>query len=105
MDGFRFDEAPILLRDELGQERGTTPVVDMISYDPVLRQVRVFAEPWDAGQSYRVSSGLKAAAAQHHDAPRHLPSRDACDAMALQLGTFPHGLRWKDWNGKFSRQR
>eukprot|EP00897_Mesotaenium_endlicherianum_P003623 jgi/Mesen1/3289/ME000191S02431 len=77
VDGFRFDLASILTRSTslwdkssvfgtaavLDGDTVTTgtpltepPLVDMISNDPVLRDVKLIAEAWDAGGLYQVGS-------------------------------------------------
>jgi glycogen operon protein len=67
IDGFRFDLAPCLARDEAGQFAHGAPLFAAIQTDPVLRQVLCIAEPWDMGPG------------------------------AHQLGQFPPGwLEWND---------
>ena len=56
VDGFRFDLASILNRDESGQVIENPPLIDMISNDPVLRDVKLIAEAWDASGLYQVGS-------------------------------------------------
>jgi len=47
VDGFRFDLAPVLFR---GLEEGRrSAFFEVIQQDPVLRQVKLIAEPWDVG--------------------------------------------------------
>ncbi len=48
VDGFRFDLAPILGRHATGFS-ATHPLLEAISTDPLLSQVKLIAEPWDAG--------------------------------------------------------
>ncbi|OEG72893.1 glycogen debranching enzyme GlgX [Shewanella colwelliana] len=48
VDGFRFDLATTLGREEHGFDKGSG-FFDAISQDPVLSQVRLIAEPWDIG--------------------------------------------------------
>ena len=54
VDGFRFDLASILTRDEEGNVLSSPPVVEEIAKDPVLSGVKLIAEPWDAGGLYQV---------------------------------------------------
>jgi glycogen operon protein len=71
VDGFRFDLASILTRNEDGTI-GTEdpPLLSAMRTDPTLSQVRLIAEPWDAGGAY-------------------------------QLGTGFPGMFWHQWNGLF----
>ena len=56
VDGFRFDLASILTRDEDGAPMSDPPLLKMISNDPVLMKTKMIAEPWDAGGLYQVGS-------------------------------------------------
>lgn len=56
VDGFRFDLASILTRDETGAPMGDPPLLRMMRADPVLRGIKLIAEPWDAGGLYQVGS-------------------------------------------------
>ena len=56
VDGFRFDLASILGRDPSGNVRGDAPLIERIAEDPVLRDVKLIAEAWDAGGAYQVGS-------------------------------------------------
>lgn len=56
VDGFRFDLASILGRDQKGGVNPEAPLVRRISEDPVLRDVKLIAEAWDAGGAYHVGS-------------------------------------------------
>ncbi len=56
IDGFRFDLASILGRDQYGHVLPDPPLVRRISEDPVLRDVKLIAEAWDAGGAYQVGS-------------------------------------------------
>jgi isoamylase len=70
VDGFRFDLASCLTRDEKGTPLANPLVIQMIDSDPVLAGVKLIAEAWDAGGLY-------------------------------QVGSFPGGKRWAEWNGKY----
>ncbi len=48
VDGFRFDLASILGRDVDGKVLANPPILEMISRDPVLANVKLIAEAWDA---------------------------------------------------------
>ena len=53
VDGFRFDLASILVRDADGAiNADESPLVAEIRSDPVLGNVRLIAEPWDADGGY-----------------------------------------------------
>ncbi len=54
VDGFRFDLASILTRDPQGQPLGDPPVVKKITEDPLLKNVKLIAEAWDAAGLYQV---------------------------------------------------
>ncbi len=47
VDGFRFDLATILSRDPWGHISGSAPLPIRIAEDPLLRQAKIIAEPWD----------------------------------------------------------
>ena len=49
VDGFRFDLAPSLARQD-GSFSTLSAFFDLVSQDPVLTQVKLIAEPWDVGQ-------------------------------------------------------
>ena len=49
VDGFRFDLAASLAREEGGFDQ-VSAFFDMVSQDPVVGQAKLFAEPWDVGQ-------------------------------------------------------
>jgi glycogen operon protein len=56
VDGFRFDLASILSRDETGQPIPNPPILWDIETDPVLAGTKLIAEAWDAAGLYRVGS-------------------------------------------------
>ena len=56
IDGFRFDLASILGRDQDGNVVQNPPLVERIAEDPVLRDTKLIAEAWDAGGAYQVGS-------------------------------------------------
>ncbi|MBN2724767.1 MAG: glycogen debranching protein GlgX [Deltaproteobacteria bacterium] len=56
VDGFRFDLASILGRDQNGELLDNPPLVERIAEDPILRSVKIIAEAWDAGGAYQVGS-------------------------------------------------
>lgn len=56
VDGFRFDLASVLGRDEQGDVLPNPPLLEAIAEDPILRDVKLIAEAWDAGGAYQVGS-------------------------------------------------
>jgi isoamylase len=56
VDGFRFDLASILSRDAKGHPMPSPPVLWDIESDPVLANVKLIAEAWDAAGLYQVGS-------------------------------------------------
>ncbi|MGB9505387.1 MAG: glycogen debranching protein GlgX, partial [Candidatus Acidiferrum sp.] len=59
VDGFRFDLASVLGRDEHGNLLQNAPLLESIAEDPILRDVKLIAEAWDAGGAYQVGSFSK----------------------------------------------
>jgi len=59
IDGFRFDLASILGRDQQGNVLPNPPMIDAIGEDPVLRDTKMIAEAWDAAGMYQVGSFSK----------------------------------------------
>lgn len=56
VDGFRFDLASILSRDESGQPMVNPPVLWEIESNPVLAGTKLIAEAWDAAGLYQVGN-------------------------------------------------
>ncbi len=54
VDGFRFDLASILGRNEDGTPMNDPPLLHTIANDPILSNVKLIAEAWDAGGMYQV---------------------------------------------------
>jgi glycogen operon protein len=54
IDGFRFDLASILSRDETGEPMASPPLLWDIETDPVLAGTKLIAEAWDAAGLYQV---------------------------------------------------
>lgn len=72
IDGFRLDAAGIFCRDPLSTPMKQPPILDHICADPVLRNVKLIVEGWDAG--------------------------DAVGSPNMLLGHFPRGDRFCEWN-------
>jgi isoamylase len=58
VDGFRFDLASILSRDERGRPMASPPLLWDIESDPVFANIKLIAEAWDAAGLYQVGSFL-----------------------------------------------
>lgn len=71
VDGFRFDLASIFYRDHAGEILAFPPILDAITEDPILANVKLIAEPWDASGLYHVGS------------------------------FFSESARWSEWNGRY----
>jgi isoamylase len=56
VDGFRFDLAAVLSRDETGRPMEDPPLLWEIETDPILAGTKLIAEAWDAGGLYQVGS-------------------------------------------------
>ena len=56
VDGFRFDLASILSRDQNGAPMGNPPLLENMAFDQILSGVKLIAEAWDAGGLYQVGS-------------------------------------------------
>lgn len=56
IDGFRFDLASILGRDSNGYPMSNPPLLESLSFDPILAKCKLIAESWDAAGLYQVGS-------------------------------------------------
>ena len=56
VDGFRFDLASILSRDQNGAPMENPPILQGLACDPILAKAKLIAEAWDAGGLYQVGS-------------------------------------------------
>lgn len=57
VDGFRFDLASVLARNPDGSFGGPDdPLLTAIRADPILREVHLIAEPWDAAGAYQLGT-------------------------------------------------
>jgi glycogen operon protein len=56
IDGFRFDLASVLGRSQDGNPLSNPPLLESLSYDPILANVKLIAEAWDAAGLYQVGS-------------------------------------------------
>lgn len=56
IDGFRFDLAAILGRNQDGEPMANPPLLESLAFDPMLSGSILIAEAWDAGGLYQVGS-------------------------------------------------
>jgi isoamylase len=56
VNGFRFDLASVMGRDENGEIMKNPPILERIAEDPILRHTKLIAEAWDAAGAYQVGS-------------------------------------------------
>ena len=56
VDGFRFDLASILSRNEDGTPMSNPPLLQSLAFDPILGDVKLIAEAWDADGLYQVGT-------------------------------------------------
>lgn len=56
VDGFRFDLASVLGRNEDGALLPDAPLLERIAEDPILRETKLIAEAWDSAGAYQVGS-------------------------------------------------
>ncbi len=56
VNGFRFDLASILGRNEDGSPMSKPPLLQSLAFDPILGDVKLIAEAWDAGGMYQVGT-------------------------------------------------
>lgn len=56
IDGFRFDLASILGRDQNGAPLANPPLLETLANDPILGKCKLIAEAWDAGGLYQVGT-------------------------------------------------
>ncbi|SDC28032.1 glycogen operon protein [Pelagirhabdus alkalitolerans] len=104
VDGFRFDLASILGRNEDGTPMNNPPLLQNLAYDPVLAKVKLIAEAWDAGGLYQVGSfpdwnRFSEWNGKYRDDLRAFLKGDAgfahtaCDRIAGSIDLYPPDLR------------
>lgn len=91
IDGFRFDLASILGRNEEGTPMNNPPLLQSLACDPLLRNVKLIAEAWDAGGLYQVGRFP----ASNRWAEWNGRYRDS-------LRSFLKGECWESWNAAWS---
>lgn len=61
IDGFRFDLASILVRGRDGRPLADPPLLERITHDPILKDRKLIAEPWDAAGMHQTGSFYQSA--------------------------------------------
>ena len=104
VDGFRFDLASILSRDEDGAPMLDPPLLDSIANDAVLGKCMLIAEAWDAGGLYQVAPGLTFAYMYAEDSRKFGTKRDSFIYIAVnshweehrfELPVVPEKFVWR----------
>jgi isoamylase len=91
VDGFRFDLATALARDEDGSFDRRSVFLSAVAQDPVLRNVKLIAEPWDVGHGGYQVGEFPAPWAEWNDRFRDLV-RDYWRGAPTSLGEVAHRL-------------
>ena len=91
VDGFRFDLASILGRNEDGSPMNVPPLLNLLAYDSLLNNVKLIAEAWDAGGLYQVGNFP----ASKRWAEWNGRYRDS-------IRSFLKGDNWESWNAAWS---
>lgn len=119
VDGFRFDLASILGRDQDGSVLSSPPLLEQIAGDPVLADTKLIAEAWDAAGLYQVGSfpnwgrwaewngrfrdDIRSFVRGESNKTRHLATRLAGSADLYQFGREPgHGINFITSHDGFS---
>jgi isoamylase len=87
VDGFRFDLAPTLARQE-GFYDKVSAFLDMVSQDPVVSGVKLIAEPWDVGQMDSYDLGRFPALWREWNGKYRDTMRDFWRSHAVGIGEF-----------------
>ena len=74
VDGFRFDLASVLGRDGAGNLLANPPLLERIAEDPILRDMKIIAEAWDAAGAYQVGSFSERRWAEWKTVPGRCPA-------------------------------
>ncbi len=91
VDGFRFDLASILGRSEDGSPMNNPPLLKTLASDPLLRNVKLIAEAWDAGGLYQVGRF-----------PAHRRWAEWNGRYRDSIRSFMKGDFWSSWDAAFS---
>lgn len=91
IDGFRFDLASILGRNKDGSPMNNPPLLESLANDPILSNVKLIAEAWDAGGIYQVGSF-----------PAHKRWAEWNGRYRDSIRGFLKGENWESWNAAWS---
>ena len=91
VDGFRFDLASILGRNEDGSPMNNPPLLESLATDPLLSNVKLIAEAWDAGGLYQVGNF-----------PAHGRWAEWNGRYRDSVRGFLKGDCWESWNAAWS---
>ena len=87
VDGFRFDLAPTLARQD-GEFEKRSAFLDMVAQDPVVSRAKLIAEPWDVGQMDSYDLGGFPAAWREWNGKYRDTMRDFWRSHPVGLGEF-----------------
>ena len=102
VDGFRFDLAPTLARQE-GAFDQRSAFLDMVSQDPVVSRAKLIAEPWDVGQMDSYDIGGFPALWREWNGKYRDTMRDFWRSHPVGLGEF--ASRFSGSSDMYSRAR
>lgn len=91
VDGFRFDLTSILGRNQDGSPMNNPPLLHLLSCDPLLSNVKLIAEAWDAGGMYQVG-----------DFPASRRWAEWNGRYRDSMRAFLKGDCWQSWNAAWS---
>lgn len=95
VDGFRFDLAVTLGREDYGYDRGGG-FFDAIRQDPAMSRVKIIAEPWDIGPGGYQLGGFPAGTAEWNDRFRDTVRRFWCGDDGMLSRMAPNLLASSD---------
>jgi isoamylase len=87
VDGFRFDLAPTLARQE-GEFEKRSAFFDLVAQDPVVSRAKLIAEPWDVGQMDSYDLGQFPSAWREWNGKYRDTMRDFWRSHPVGLGEF-----------------
>ena len=88
VDEFRFDLASVLGRDGTGKLLADAPLLERIAEDPILRDVKIIAEAWDAAGAYEVGSFSERRWAEWNGEEKAVDSSKLCSLEARSSAIF-----------------
>jgi isoamylase len=87
VDGYRFDLAPTLARQDGAYDK-VSAFLDIVSQDPVVSRVKLVAEPWDVGQMDSYDLGRFPALWREWNGKYRDTMRDFWRSHAVGIGEF-----------------